>query len=65
MLRISPQVEGTGRIVAIFDAVARGELSGQDAQAQIDAGQSVPTCQGYWHGAAGMDHANYATETIA
>jgi collagenase-like PrtC family protease len=54
IFRITPQPEGTGRVVELFHAVARGTISGEQAALKMAASQPYPTCQGYWHGEAGM-----------
>ncbi len=50
--RISPQSEGTERIVALFDAVRRGELAADEAFAQARASEPI-AANGYWHGQPG------------
>lgn len=50
--RISPQSEGTERIVALFDAVRRGELAADAALAQVRASEPI-AANGYWHGQPG------------
>jgi collagenase-like PrtC family protease len=50
--RISPQSDGTGRIVALFDAVRRGELDASEAFARASADEAV-AANGYWHGRSG------------
>ncbi len=52
LARIGPQSEGTERIVALFDAVRRGELSADAALAQARASEPI-AANGYWHGQAG------------
>lgn len=50
LARISPQVEGTDRVIAAFHARRQGQLA------------TLPTneawCNGYWHGQPGMMHLN-------
>lgn len=50
--RIVPRSQGTGRIVALFDAVRRGELAADEALAQARAGDAI-AANGYWHGRPG------------
>ena len=55
ILRISPQSEGADQVIDIFHRVLTGELA--PAAAAGPLAQVMPTgpCDGYWHGAAGMD----------
>lgn len=50
--RISPQSQGTGRVVALFDAVRRGEMAAGEALAQARASGPI-AANGYWHGQPG------------
>lgn len=50
--RIGPQSIGTARVVALFDAVRRGELAASEALAQARASEPV-AANGYWHGNPG------------
>lgn len=52
LARIVPQSEGTERIVALFDAVRRGELAADEALAQARASGPI-AANGYWHGRPG------------
>jgi collagenase-like PrtC family protease len=55
ILRISPQAEGTDEIIRLFDQALRGELTPAEASARITPLMPSGSCDGYWHGAAGMD----------
>jgi collagenase-like PrtC family protease len=50
--RISPQSEGTERMVALFDAARRGGLAASEALAQARASEPI-AANGYWHGQPG------------
>lgn len=56
ILRISPQPDHTGDVVALFHAVLNG-LATTD-QAMNDLAPLLPdtACDGYWHGLAGIDY---------
>jgi collagenase-like PrtC family protease len=56
VLRISPQVQHTGRIVEAFAAALNGEER-DAALATVDRLAPGGTCDGYWHGQAGMARA--------
>jgi len=55
ILRISPQANRTDQVIDLFHRVMTGELDPLDASDRL--AQLMPTgpCDGYWHGAAGMD----------
>lgn len=55
VVRISPQAEHTGDIVALFDAVRRGALAPSEAQARLQPLMPEQGCNGYWHGQPGLD----------
>ena len=65
VLRISPQAEHTGDIVALFDAVRRGALAPSAAQAQLEPLMPEQGCNGYWHGQPGLDWVPVATAAVA
>lgn len=52
ILRISPQSQHTGEIVARYHQV----ISGQSTDTDVTAWVSAPTCDGYWCGKPGMDY---------
>ena len=51
VVRVSPQSEGTGDVLATFERVLRGELDPQAAYASLTG----DFCDGYWFGGAGME----------
>ncbi len=55
VLRISPQAEQTGRIIAIFDACRADQLDPARARAEAEALMPCGPCDGYWHGRPGME----------
>jgi len=54
ILRISPQPRGTAEIVAAFAAAARGGIGPREVTAPFAEILTMPACDGYWHGTAGM-----------
>lgn len=55
LLRLSPQSRDMARIVDLFARVVRRELAPGEAQRGLDAAASAMTCDGYWHGHAGLE----------
>ena len=53
--RISPQSQHMTEVVALFDAVRKGQLSGPEARAQLQPLMPDQSCNGYWHGRPGLD----------
>ncbi len=53
--RISPQSQHMPEIIALFDAVRRGQLDGAEALAQITPLMPDKGCNGYWHGRPGLE----------
>ncbi|MCG6941816.1 MAG: U32 family peptidase [Thiohalocapsa sp.] len=55
ILRISPQSQHTDKVIDIFQQVLTGEM--EPAASAEPLAKLMPTgpCDGYWHGAAGMD----------
>jgi O2-independent ubiquinone biosynthesis protein UbiV len=55
VLRISPQPEYTGDIVALFHATMNGLITPEKANLKITDFMSEASCNGYWHGEAGLE----------
>ena len=55
ILRISPQSKSTIEIINIFHDCLHGKKSVQDAAQQLESLSPSGTCNGYWHGGAGME----------
>lgn len=55
VLRISPQPEHTGQVVAAFHGVIAGTTSRAEAQALLAPCLFDAPCDGYWHGRAGIE----------
>jgi collagenase-like PrtC family protease len=55
ILRISPQSERTGEVIDLFHRVLTGELAPAASAGPLAALMPTGPCDGYWHGAAGMD----------
>ena len=53
--RISPQSQHMTEVVALFDAVRKGQLSGPEARAQLQPLMPDQSCNGYWHGRPGLE----------
>jgi collagenase-like PrtC family protease len=61
VVRLSPQANDTGAVIALFDAVRRGLLPSTEAQASLSPLMPAPGCDGYWFGRPGMElHAREA-----
>lgn len=57
ILRISPQAKSTAEIINIFHDCLHEGKSVQTAAAELEALSPTGTCNGYWHGGAGMESA--------
>jgi len=57
ILRISPQAGGIDSIVALIDALRRGETTVDAASQDLEIYAPAGLCDGYWHGEAGMTNA--------
>ncbi len=57
VLRISPQAEGTGVVVAAFAAGLRGERDPVEAARALNAALPYGACDGYWRGQPGLRQA--------
>jgi len=55
VLRISPQSRHTEEIIDLFHRRLAGTLSATDAEQRLQELVPAGTCNGYWHGTAGMD----------
>lgn len=55
VLRLSPQSRNMGYVVETFAAVRDGRIDGLEGRQLIDKATSGASCNGYWHGQAGMD----------
>ena len=55
ILRISPQSKSTVEIIKIFHDCLHGKKSIQDAINELETLSPTGTCNGYWHGGAGME----------
>ncbi|MBZ0072466.1 MAG: U32 family peptidase [Gammaproteobacteria bacterium] len=53
--RLSPQSHGMPDIIALFDQVRRGVLSGEEGSQQLARYMSNGACEGYWHGRPGIE----------
>ncbi|MCC8986215.1 MAG: U32 family peptidase [Candidatus Contendobacter sp.] len=57
VLRISPQAEGTGVVIAAFAAGLRGERDPVEAARALNAALPYGACDGYWRGQPGLRQA--------
>jgi len=55
VLRISPQPDNTGAVVALFRAALDGAAPPQQAAHELAPLLPEPACDGYWHGRAGIE----------
>ena len=55
MLRLSPQSQGMGEVVALFAAAVSGALGACEAASRLAAHLPAAACDGYWHGRPGID----------
>lgn len=55
ILRISPQSKSTIDVINIFHDCLHGKSSIQDAVHALESLAPTGTCNGYWHGGAGME----------
>ncbi|MCF7985894.1 MAG: U32 family peptidase [Thiohalocapsa sp.] len=55
IVRISPQSNGMGQVVELFHRAIAGEMAPEDASKRLALLMPTGPCDGYWHGAAGMD----------
>ncbi|MEZ0239101.1 MAG: U32 family peptidase [Methylophilaceae bacterium] len=55
VLRISPQPDNTGEVVALFRAALDGASAPQQAAHELAPLLPEPPCDGYWHGRAGIE----------
>ena len=55
VLRISPQPDNTGEVVALFRAALNGTAAPRQAAHELAPLLSEPPCDGYWHGRAGIE----------
>ena len=55
ILRISPQSKFTVEIINIFHDCLQGKKNLQDATDELERLSPTGTCNGYWHGGAGME----------
>lgn len=55
IIRISPQANGTGQVLDIYDQARRGLLTADEARLRLAPLLPGEACNGYWHGVPGMD----------
>lgn len=55
VLRISPQLEHTGQVVAVFRAALDGRMDTAGAHAALAPWLFDAPCNGYWHGKPGIE----------
>jgi len=54
VLRISPQSQHTGEVVAVFREAASGAIGAEEAAARLAPLMPAAACDGYWHGKPGI-----------
>jgi collagenase-like PrtC family protease len=55
VLRISPQAQHTGKVVELYHACLTGEMMPEAGMQKLERLLPVGSCNGYWHGDAGME----------
>ena len=55
VVRISPQSHFTENIINAFDAIRRNKATAADYSSQLKLWTLTDSCNGYWHGEAGME----------
>ncbi len=66
VIRISPQYRHTGQVVQIFHRCLQGEETVEQGMAALERLLPTGSCDGYWHGEAGMEmRARAAAEALA
>ncbi|WP_342748423.1 U32 family peptidase [Solemya velesiana gill symbiont] len=55
IVRISPQYNQTDKVTEIFDRCLRGEMALSEGTRKLEQLMPVGSCDGYWHGEAGME----------
>lgn len=55
VVRISPQPEHTGEVVAAFRAAIDGAMSAAEASVELEPYLFDAPCDGYWHGRSGIE----------
>jgi len=58
ILRISPQSKDTIDIINIYHDCLHGKKPIHEASSELEALSPTSTCNGYWHGGAGMESVN-------
>ena len=64
VLRISPQSKNTEQVISVFHDRLHGKITSSDAKTKLQKISMSGECDGYWHGAAGMDKTVTDKQTI-
>jgi len=56
VLRISPQANHTDRVIELFRQALDGRVEPEEASQELEQLLPVGSCNGYWHGEAGMEN---------
>ena len=65
LVRVSPRVDGTMELIALFRAAIDGALDGADVSARLAPLLSDPPCNGFWYGRPGADYVRPPPERAA
>ena len=65
VVRLSPQARHMPEVIAVFDAVRRGELDSAAAQVRLLPLMPDQPCNGYWHGRPGLDQVDTRAQELA
>ncbi|MES9964265.1 MAG: U32 family peptidase [Candidatus Sedimenticola sp. 20ELBAFRAG] len=55
VVRISPQFNQSEKVIEVFDRCLKGDMTPADGAAKLERLMPVGSCDGYWHGEAGME----------
>ncbi|WP_428603201.1 ubiquinone anaerobic biosynthesis protein UbiV [Sedimenticola sp.] len=65
VLRISPQARHTGKVIDLFQGCLQGDIERETGMEKLEKLLPVGSCNGYWHGDAGMENrAHAAAQTL-
>ncbi|TXT40403.1 MAG: peptidase U32 [Comamonadaceae bacterium] len=62
VLRISPQLQHTVRVIELFQGVIQGRMDATTANAELLTLMPEQACNGYWHGQPGLEQREPAFE---
>lgn len=60
VVRLSPQAEHMGEVLALFDAARNQSMTPREAHERLQPLMPAPGCNGYWHGQPGLQQIDAA-----